>query len=278
MLLSDYSRAYAAGRDIAPATASWYVYAVRALERDTGHAWAVADLQDAAVNAWLAAQVKAGRNRKTLHTTRGAILTLWRAAHADGLADPPRQVRPVKVVAPLTRAWTRDEVARLLAAAAAVPGRFRRLKMLRGPLLHALFATAYYGALRPGDLLARRGDELQPNGLLRWRQNKTGVEHRVVLPASVVDLIRATFPPARGVLFPISRKVLAYYWPRLKLAAGVAGSPKWFRRAAATAVEALEPGAAWQLLGHTGPHLAGKSYIDWSQVPVRHPQPPPLVG
>src|SRR5688572_18738608 len=117
MLLSDYARLYATEHDIRPATAAFYRYAVGSLERDLGRNLCLADVNAAILNAWLVAQLAAGRNRISLHTTRGAILTLLRAAADEGLTPELGKIRPLKKPKLITHAWDLGHVRTIISQA-----------------------------------------------------------------------------------------------------------------------------------------------------------------
>lgn len=58
----------------------------------------------------------------TTNSKRRMVLTLWRAAHKRGLAPPPADIPKVKEPKRLPKAWTVDEVARILARCGELEG------------------------------------------------------------------------------------------------------------------------------------------------------------
>lgn len=279
MLLSAFAADYGLANDVAPGTLAQYGFAVGALNRWACKPVKVESLQDDLVNRWITARLADGIARATVRNQAGAVLTLWRAAHEAGLVKRlPVRVKQVKPRAPLPEALELDELNRLLVAADAVPGRFRHVAAARAPLLRAYLLTGYYTGLRPCDLREIRPDAIGTNGVLLHRQAKTGWPVLCQLPPDAVAAIEATHPRERERVFPLSKKLLWYWWRKLKIAANVRGTPKWLRRTGATQSEIATPGSAMAFLGHKTPGLAWRHYVDARQVARVKPMPPPLVS
>lgn len=285
MYLRDYVAAYALANDIEPATVQYLSDAVRALDhwRGVGEQGPlppvnVEDLCDDLLNRWINARLANGKSRKTVKTQRGAIITLWRAAHDDGLVPAePRKVKTVRIATDNPNAWWPAETARLLSAAAEAPGYFP-CGARRADLLTCLVLVGYYSLLRPCDLRKLRKEDIRSDGGLTWRQAKTKWTVDRCLPADALEALAKLFQQTdTSAVFPVSKKTIQRWWNWLKCRAEIPGSLKWLRRTGATACEIQQPGSAMQALGHKTPGLAYAHYVDRRQLQVKPPTPPTIT-
>jgi integrase len=151
---------YLPGRNLKPSTASDYRSIVRAhLVPYFGHL-ALAALEAADVDAYVAAQAAAGLSPKTIRNHLGLLAVMLKVARRWRLttADPLAEVEPPRAEQPEMQVLTEAEIARLLTA-------YRELEREAEPaerewwaLTRRLVEVALGTALRRGELLA-----------LRWR-------------------------------------------------------------------------------------------------------------
>lgn len=277
MKLTDLVAAYAAVRDIAPGTAQQLGYAVRSFERHLGREATAADLTTSNLNAWIDSRKTNGRQPATIKSQRGALITLSREAfELSLLAAVPSRVKPVRCPVPMPIAWRRPELRRIVAAIDRLPGDFP-CGLRRAVVLRAFALTAYYSGLRPCDLYALKPADIDERGRVWLRQQKTGEPVLVSLPKDALAAIAASKPTGRDRVFPLTKKAMYYWWRRIKIAARVKGSPKWFRRTGATHVERRRPGSAMSYLAHKTPGLAWRHYIDQRQLLNNRPRPPRIA-
>lgn len=277
MKLTDLVAAYAAARDNAPGTTQQLGYAVRAFERHLGRAGTVDDLTADNLNAWIDSRKTNGKSLRTIKVQRGALVTLAREAfELRILAAVPLRIKPIRCPVPMPVAWRRPDLRRILAAIDALPGSFP-CGLRRATALRAFALTAYYSGLRPCDLFALKPSDIDAAGRVWIRQQKTGEPILVSLPKDALAAIATTKPAERARVFPLTKKALFYWWRKIRIAARVEGSPKWFRRTGATHVERRRPGGAMAYLAHRTPGLAWKHYIDQRQLLNKRPRPPRLA-
>lgn len=275
--LTRFVQTYATEHDIAAGTVQQLEFAVKALDRWHKRQTALDDLTDDLLNRWISDRLEAGISRATVRNQRGAILTLWRAAYEAGiLPAAPARVKKVRGPATLPQAWEASQVQQLLFAVNLIDGTFS-CGVPRKALIRALVLTGWYSGLRPCDLLSLKREQIGSNGTLIIVQKKTGAPIMTRLPEDCMAAIEATFPPERDRIFPISNKVLFYWWKQLQSLSGIRGSPKWLRRSGATAVESEHPGSAMGFLGHRTPGLAWKHYIDARMIQLCKPMPPRIA-
>jgi site-specific recombinase XerD len=277
MTLRDFLAAYAASRDIAPGTQDGYRYAVDCFGKHVGKPAALRDLSTKAVNDWVEAELRAGLARITIRNYSCAVVTLWRAAHEDGLCRTgPAGIRRVKVPRPIPEAWRPQDMRALLLAAEGLTGIHRGTQAKWCDLARAWLLVGYYSGLRGCDLLTIPIDTLLSGRPIVIRQAKTDWPVIVTLPVSAVEAVRATVPPRRELFLPIHRSTLYDVAKDLLTRAGLSGSPKWLRRTGATQVESQYPGSAMAFLGHKTPGLAFRHYIDQTQIQIARPRPADL--
>lgn len=277
MDLSTLLGQYALARDVSPETLSQYGFAVRSLERFLSRPPTLADLTDDGLNRWIDWLLSRELSRATIKGQRGSLLAIWRFAVEVSLLDRlPLRVKKLRRCLPLPEAYSLRQTVDLLGECQWIQGRFR-CGVPRAALLRAWVLVAYYTALRPGDLGRLRWSEISADGVFVVIQRKTGEPLLRRLPADAMAAVLATDPGSRELVFPIGQRVIRYWWGQIRKAAGVKGSPKWMRRSSATAVEAIQPGAAMRHLGHRTPGLAARHYIDPRLLGGTGPLPPRIA-
>ena len=278
--LLDLLARYAEGRDIEKGSMKSLRAAVRGFGDYLRRPACLSDLSDDAVNAWLAAELESV-GRRTVRNKRAGVLTLWRWCYAEKLVDsPPLRVRPVNAPLAPPAAYTVDQVRQLLKACETLDDKFCRGSVPRRLLYRALLLVLYDSGIRPGDAMRLHWANIR-GGFLQMTQHKTGWPiTRPLHPATIAALakIRVKNEP-RIFAAHTSLGTLRFVFRTLKSAANLsAGSPKWLRRACATAIAEIHGDeAAGRALGHKTAGLARKHYIDESQLTAsRELLPPPL--
>lgn len=267
-LVQHYQEHHSYG--LAPATVQQLTVSVAAWERFCGRGLGTNDLSSPLLNRYLD-WLQANRAVGTVRSRRGNLLLLWRHARQCGLvAAGPGDIRRLRPCRSLPRAWTVDEVRRLIVAAAETPGRFRHSPLRCGHWTESLFRAGYDTALRLGDLLSIEYDWIPPSGSFIIRQAKTGDEHRVRLRDTTLKSIWQTMEDQpRRLIWPQwgRREAIFRHIHQVICRAGVTrGTFKWFRRTAITQVERIQPGAGTVLAGHRSRAVTERYYIDRSQL------------
>lgn len=209
---------------------------------------------------------------------RRIALTLWRHAVRQGWARGPVEARPLRVRMPVVRAWSTDELTRLVNSVNSSPGTMRS-GCKKSLFWRAFVLVGYESGLRLGDLLALRLDSFDCGfTLLITTTSKTNqAVYRTLSPqcaAAVHDLFLAS---RDGTLFAwaLSRRHIKAQFKACVSNAGLTGSVRWLRRTGATACEAQSPGSASRFLCHRSPGVAARHYVDWTKV-TKQPTVPPL--
>lgn len=198
---------------------------------------------------------------QTVANHRRMLCTLRRAALRAGLLvdDCTAEIRRVKCPRPLPRAWSHEEIRRLIAAAQQMPGGTSQCPWKI--LLPAWILVAYSSGLRLGDMLTLRHDAIRGNKLAIVMA-KTGRPHVVMLDSAALQAI-ASLPIAGPKVFGslVGRCVLIRAFRRLVKRSGMLGSGRFLRRSSATyaAVAGMNPS---DHLGHLTPGLASRCYVD----------------
>lgn len=198
---------------------------------------------------------------QTVQNHRRMLCTLRRAALRNGLLvdDCTSEIRRVKCPRPLPRAWSHEEIRRLLTAASEMPGGTTRCPWKI--LLPAWILVAYSSGLRLGDMLALKHESIRGNKVALVMA-KTGRPHVVMLDDAALRAI-ASLPLAGPRIFGdlVGRCVLIRAFRRLVKRSGMTGSGRFLRRSSATyaAVAGMNPS---DHLGHMTPGLAQRCYVD----------------
>lgn len=231
-----------------------------------GHAATVADLDDLTVSSWLE-WCESRYAKWTVAGLRTRILSLWRFAARRKLCGGPGEVRRAPAPVPMPRAWSVDEVGRLVRAA-------KLLNPRAAAYFGALIPAAYESGLRKGDLQRLLREQIRSDGIITIRQNKTQQPHVVSVRPETAAAILALpgDPPLRC---PWSTARYGELWARLRSMADLhSGGLQQLRRTGATWV-AAEHGieAARQFLGHRTGDM-WRHYVDQSLASPRPWLPP----
>lgn len=223
--------------------------------------WRVHDLSPELISAYLQEALR-HLAPTTVANHRRMLLTLMREAVRRGLVDKPTDsVIRVKTNFPLVRAWTLEELRRLLEASKVFPGSTVKNPCKYKVLLPAYILVGYSSGLRRGDMLRIRWDELRGDRL-QVVMGKTGKQHVAVLDQAALDALDR-LPRYDRIIFGtiISKDQIRKVMRRLIDACGLQGSGKFLRRSSATYAEISGISAAIQL-GHQTPGLAYRHYVD----------------
>lgn len=281
MRLRDYVVMYATHTGIAGATVSQLTFAVQSVENFTGEYFTTAQLGRDKLNAWIEWLESKGYAPNTVRSRRRMILTLWRAAHEEGLASVPKKLRRVSCPDRPPVAWTMGEMQQLVATAHRLKRRIRGTSLTRANFYESLFRAQFDSALRISDLLALDVRRLAPDGRIALTQAKTGRVHLVQFqPLTMAAIARSVAEsPQREKIWPtrLDRRSFFKAVKRIVAASGVrAGTSKMIRRSSASYVEKQTPGTAWRHLGHSRPGCDVKHYLDPLIVAPAIPRPPEL--
>lgn len=281
--LGKYAReGYPLLRDVKASSLRQYVIVADLFERWAGGAVRLDQLDEKSVSAWLR-DYSASRKPATVRGKKNMLLALWRAAADDDLCDEPRgrRVRQVKVPRQAVTAWTKDEVEKLLLAAAKLP-RWHKCGLRRSQWWDLAVRVAWDSGLRWADQVAIPVSAVRPDGMVSWTQSKTGRVVAFRLSPSTMEALRRSLevcPRAIVIPWPSSQETFMDQVDRLVLKAGIrTGTWKWIRRASGTDVEAQEQRAGAVHLGHApGSRVFDDSYGDLSIIGRKIPTPRELL-
>lgn len=276
----DYLERYSLEREIRSDSVAQLRYSIRTFGKFLGRVPAQTDFVDDVVNRFIIWLGQSGLAHDTICSRRRGLLTVWRAAAADGLIDPPRRIRRLAPHRSVPRAWTPAQVAAILAECHKLTGTFRRFPHIeRAKFAAAVAMVCYETGFRRGDVLRIHRHQIQPCGLIVLVQSKTGQPHLARIRPETIRMIDAMGTAGRPHVFGgvVSPRWLGKLLARVCKAAGIhEGSVKWLRRSGATHAEKAAPGSGYRYLGHTTPRVAWQSYLDPLQLNSETVQPPEL--
>lgn len=195
----------------------------------------------------------------TVHRHRRMIQTLVREWARNGMVNGcTRPIRRVQYHLPPVRAWSREEMGRLLAVAAQMTGGTRHCQYRL--LLPAWIRVGFSTGLRRSDLLAIEHAQIRGNRIA-VTQSKTGHVHVATLSPAALTAI-ASLPRRGPKVFGslVSAVQIVRVIRRLVNKTGLCGSGKFLRRASATYGELVGIPAKRQL-GHRSEGMQ-KFYLD----------------
>lgn len=281
MELSVYVGRYVLEHDLAESSVEQLQLRAKLLTDFAGGKLCLCEIDAELVNRWLVSRQQKGLSPDTVHGDRSKIIALLNAASESGLCPPLGKVRRIKRPRKIPRAFTHDDVAKVLAVVKKLRGNIKLGRKDTGTSRRlywvAFILAAYDSGLRRSDLLSVERNWVRPDdggGSLCLVQKKTGrVIYRRFRQSTMaaIDALcagRTTGPIWCG--YP-TRRVWCQAFKRLCKKAGVDGSAKFLRRSGAS-YTAREHGrdAAKQFLGHATDYVADASYIDPS---IAYPSP-----
>jgi len=239
------------------------------------------ELESTDINRWIDEQRAGGRTAATLKGQRNNIVTMWRYAFEIRAVDTePKRIKVVRIPERITRAWTLDDIDRLLVEVDKMPGYFSRTGIKKAAWFRAFVYAGFDTGLRLSDLLSLRKEHYHAGETFEVIQAKTGWRIQCRLSDTTKEAVALTLPPHgpdRDLLFPLWGAVHQFYstFRQLVRNAGLTGTSKFLRRSAATYVQVEHgPGAAMTFLGHKTPGLAQKHYVDYAIArPTLHTPP-----
>lgn len=271
MLLSRFFHdTYAPLRQLAPKAIYQYDLTIKRFSEHLGRPPEVADLTDVQVQQFAAAR-KVSTSASTAKKDRTHLLALGNLAAKKRLLPEFLALPPMRAPGRLPKAYTAHEVARLIRAARAMPGRVGGV--LRGMWWASLLRLLWETGERIGAATALRWGDIDLDGC--W----------VTFPAEVRkghvrDIRRRISPELAAWLrtFAGSERSVVWDWPgadtnlwatfaKLCKRQGItARGFHGFRKASATYVAAAG-GDATAHLDHSDPRLAKQHYLDQSILP-----------
>lgn len=270
LLLVDFQSSYCAARDLSPQTEKFYLYGVRALEAWAKHPVTVRFAAEH-LNEYLR-DLAATKNRYTAGSYRSSLLTLLRAAQAEGLCELPPKVRPIRRPEHRPRGWRADEMGKLLEHAS--------------PIQRAAIRLGYDTGLRRGDLFDVRWSQVvgqRDDYRVIHTPSKTGRQITRRIRNETYDDLDALRNPDDDRLLPSEVKHSAWRkrWHKLGAAAGVDTSRRALQaiRRTGASLTKREGGSAAEYLGHSpqSGDLATRYYIDPELVDEAPPLPPAIL-
>lgn len=231
------------------------------------------------VNAYLR-QRSSERASTTVRAERTMLLTLYRYAFETGIIEAaPRGVMKIKARKKPTKAWTVEQLKKLLNATRLLDGQPLRSGADKGVFMRAWVLCAYECGARFGDVMSFTREHIDGDSLA-WTQSKTGDPiTRSLTPACLeaLDAMIAKSPDGRILGWACKRRQAMRIMRELIDSIGIGGTGKFLRRSGATHCEMERPGAGRLHLGHRSPGLFEQAYADWSQLRKNTPKPPALV-
>jgi hypothetical protein len=215
----------------------------------------------------------------TRHNIRRELLTLWRWAFEHNLtSERPEGVRRIRASFAPPVTWELRKLDDILEAAELDETPISSLTTLRRcDVIPAWAGLAYDSGMRFSDIhcLCKRHFRNECVAVTAAKTGKPLV--RVLSERTQHDVARLFLHSPDGTLFRhvLTRRRAFLMWRAFLDQHGFGGSTKWFRRAAATAIEQVRPGSSTEFLQHSDPSLARRHYIDTTQ--ARIPLSPPPI-
>jgi len=278
-LLAFVRNVYALERVIEHTTVLQYEYCIYAFGEFLLRAPVADDLTSENLNRFLISYAK-DHKPETVRGKRRGLLTIWRAMYEAELIDNfPRRVRKLKPQHRVIVAWTPADVELLFKTAGELKGICLRFLLPKRIYWQLLIILAYETGMRLGDCRGLELRQIPTDGIFTKIQHKTGHVITCELSPLAMSLVQQAValgvPSLVGI---IDKRQVLREFQRLRDRASLQGTFRFIRRAGATAVEKLQPGAATKFLGHKTPGLAMQHYVDQSQLMQQRPKPPAIGG
>jgi integrase len=243
---------------------------VRRFTAFMGRAVGLNELTEGEVCRYLQARRKVV-NPVSTNNERRTILTLWKSAYDNDMAErPPRLglIRRVPEEIDVPEAWTAAECNKLFSAAAQLPGKLAGIPARQWWL--SLLLTVFYTGVRIGALCKTPVAGYTPGEGLLVRKQKNHRPQWYALPAQACQAIDVTLAAERELLWPwpFHRHLIFRRMRRLVEAAGIAaprGHGQLFHRLRRTCLSlcaSIDPAIAQRQGGHADYATTLKHYID----------------
>jgi integrase len=265
------------------ATIEDFESAIRCFYRFAERAVMLTDLSDDLVAAYMQHMIDLPRSRATVNKHRRILLACWRFARRRKLVTAHPDVDPLRNLGRIPTAWSADEMASIIRAAAQHPGTIPTDAgtIPAGQFWEALLRTAYDTGVRVTALLSIRRDAVDlDTGFVRI--DAESQKHRrdglYKLSPETLTAIRSVWKPPRDLLFPWPYDRWGRQWPclnneyrRILARAGLPNGNKdlfhRIRRTVATLITAARGiEVACRHLGHSSIQVT-QGYVDPSKLP-----------
>lgn len=205
MLLIDVLESLQLTFPLAPATVANYRRAVRYFSDFIGRDADTSDLNALRVNAWLASS-ESMYDPSYVISLRRDLLRTWNFAADSELCQHPkaRLIRRSKFQQTKPTAWPKGWIAELIVAAERIEGTIHRWGIPRAHYADAYLRTAKDLLCRPTDMRRLLWLQLEGDGTIAFRQNKTGKPvKKKLLPSTHKAILRIR--SERSHIFPLSK-------------------------------------------------------------------------
>lgn len=274
--LSDAVKHYCLLRPLEPKAEYQIRHSVDLLQRWAARPLRLEELTETLLSEFVKS-LESKLSRRSVINHRANCLSVWNAAADAGLCEYPRPrlVRRLKKPKPRPKAWTLEELRRVLAAAESLDGVTAR-GIRRCVYFPCLIHVGYETGLRRLDLWRLKRDDVASDGRVSILQHKTGEQQICQLTPQTAERFFG-IPGREPLAWPSNEKTYYAIWKRLCAAANVPhGATHCVRRTGATHLHLRDPEAVQQYLGHATPEMRWH-YIDRSHG-ARMPPQPPAIG
>jgi len=251
-------------------TRKHYRIAFRDFDRFVGRPATIGDLNDDNVAGCVLNALNRGRAPRTANDRRHRLHAFWRWCAGRGLLTTWPTTAALVEPDPEPRAWSQEQLRRLVATAAILQGRDKGIA-IRDWWLGFLLVCWDSGA-RTGEMFAIRWEWLDfASGVMRVpAASRKGKKKAATywLKSHTLDVL-SRFRRPEGVIFPTAKTPSSFYhrWKHLLQKAGLptgrSEGPQKMRRSYATWIEAAG-GSASLALGHGSDVVTRRAYLDRS--------------
>jgi integrase len=230
---------------------------------------------------------KNGRSDGTLRSRRTDLMILGRYAARLRLVPKRPKIKRFKLRQKPPKTWAESEIQAIFKACSKID-RDLPNGISESWYLQSLFGVLYSTGIRLGDALALRGDDISSNRRISIVCSKTGRPITRVIDGAAIQFMLAAGCFEREYCWPLwgggsdrsTRRNLYRRISNVIRAAGLTGTARFFRRAAAThTAERSGVDAARRLLDHRSLSTTVNHYLDSSQLtPIEGPNLRSLLG
>jgi integrase len=279
MTLLEQLEAYILARDISRGYADLLRTRVRKFQESVG-SLPIADVNCEIVNRFLMALQTIGTKPQTVDGYRRAIMCVWSEAYQLRLNDnPPLRVRKIRKPYQPVEGFTIADIQSLLAHTETLKG-YLPNGVRRSDFWQCAIHSAYGTALRRGDLLSVKKNQIRLDGVAQVVQHKTGFPVWVQFPPEALAAMkRMPVEIEEACPWPHHENALSRQFRALLKAAGVRdGQFRWLRRSGPSYADAIRPGDGSKMLGHRDERVFHRHYEITAITRSAPVSPPPLAG
>lgn len=256
-------------------TSDLYLEAIRMFEEFLGHRASLRDLDDATMSRWCQKRLEQGKSPATVNKHLRHLLALWRFASSYPIRLEMPRVRPAAEFRRDPRAWTLEEMRRLIDSASREPGRVG--DMNAGIFWKSLVLTLYDTGARKSVVLNLSPRHVDLSGctiLLPADLQKQKRDQTVTIDPHTAVLLRSGWNPQRRWAFPWPHDryprstwtCLNRHFRKIVERAEVPMDTRdlfhRIRKTHASYAELVRPGSATHSLGHASPRVTQRHYLD----------------